>query len=43
MPQPGSTEAEARPVESEIGALERAGVIALRVECAAYLAATRPG
>jgi len=32
VPQPLSTAAEARPVESEIGALERAGVIALRVE-----------
>ena len=32
VPQPPSTAAEARPVESEIGALERAGVIALRVE-----------
>ena len=32
MPQPPLTAAEARPVESEIGALERAGVIALRAE-----------
>jgi hypothetical protein len=32
VPQPPLTAAEARPVESEIGALERAGVIALRVE-----------
>jgi hypothetical protein len=32
VPQPPSTAAEARPVESEIGALERAGVITLRVE-----------
>src|SRR3954454_17666111 len=31
VPQPPST-AEARPVEREIGALERAGVIALRAE-----------
>src|SRR3954454_3002435 len=32
MSQPPSSAAEARPVESEIGALERAGVITLRVE-----------